>query len=130
MTFEGALKENHDFFRQKKRVRVGWQQAQCIQRHKSILLGNLRALEEWQKVGIGSLLRTRLSRVLVVQLNSLDCFPQVGVEEPSEVFSRVFDFKSEALVQAAVTAAQKRRIAEAGKTESTHIESCACHSWN
>lgn len=129
MSFEGALQENHDFFRQKKRARARGQQAQCIQRHKSILLGNLRALKEWQKVGIGSL-RARLSRVFVVQLNSLDCLPQVGVEEPSEVFSRVFDFESDALAQAAVTAVKKKRhITEAGKTESTHIVSCACHSW-
>lgn len=92
-------------------------------------LGKPQGTGEWQKVGLGSLLRVRLSRVLVVQLNSLDCLPQVGVEEPSEVFSRVFDSKSEALAQTAVTAAQKSCIAEAGKTESTHIESCACHSW-
>lgn len=108
MTFEGALRENHDFFRQRKRARAGGQQAQCIQRHKSILLGNLRALKEWQKVGIGSLLRARLSRVFVVQLNSLDCLPQVGVEEPSEVFSRVFDFESDVLAQAPVTAVKKK----------------------
>lgn len=69
-----------------------------------------------------------MSRVLVVQLNSLHCLPQVGIEEPSEVFSGVFDFKREALTQTAVTAVQKRYIAEAGKTENTGTESCACHS--
>jgi hypothetical protein len=37
-------------------------------------------------------LEPRLSKVLVVQLNSLDCLPQVGIQEPSEVFSRIFDF--------------------------------------
>lgn len=38
-------------------------------------------------------LEPRVSKVLVVQLNSLGCLPQVGIQEPLEVFGRIFDFK-------------------------------------
>lgn len=72
-------------------------------------------------------LEPRVSKVLVVQLNGLGCLPQVGIQEPSEVFGRIFDFKSEALAQTAIRATQKSCIPEAGKAENTHSEACACH---
>lgn len=64
-------------------------------------------------------LEPRLSKVLIVQLNSLDCLPQVGIQEPTEVFGRMFDFKSKALTQTAVRAARKNHIPETVKTEHT-----------